>query len=80
MHPLRDGGVGPPPLGRVVQVDPIKPNLTPPGTERLKLESDKLPSSFGFKFNLRRHHLVTVPLSVKVSVGPDWGTLQEVYY
>ena len=27
-----------------------------------------------------RHHLVSVPLSVKVSVGPDWGTLREVYY
>jgi len=38
-----------------VQVDPIKPNLKPPGTERLKLNCDVLLSTSDFKFNLRRH-------------------------
>ena len=38
-----------------MQVDPINSELKPPGTERLKLEYDKLPSSFTFKFNLRRY-------------------------
>jgi len=27
-----------------------------------------------------RAHGVRVPLSVKVSVGQDWGNLHEVYY
>jgi len=31
-----------------VQVDPIKPNLKLPGTKRLKLQYEKLVSSFGF--------------------------------
>jgi hypothetical protein len=39
----------------VVQVDPIKPTLKAPGTERLKLEQDGLLSNFGFKFNLRHY-------------------------
>ena len=30
--------------GRAVQVDPIKPTLIPPGTKRLKLKYDNLPS------------------------------------
>jgi len=38
-----------------VQVDPIKPKLKPPGTKRLKLKCDMLPSSSAFKFNLRRY-------------------------
>ena len=42
-------------LGRAVQVDPIKPTLTAPGTKRLKMEFDDLLSSLGFKFNLRRY-------------------------
>jgi hypothetical protein len=33
----------------------MNPKLKPPGTKRLKLEYDVgLPSSFRFKFNLRR--------------------------
>jgi hypothetical protein len=31
--------------------------LKAPGTERLKLKSDKLLSSFGFTFDLRRYNL-----------------------
>jgi hypothetical protein len=38
-----------------VQVDPIKPTFTVPGTKCLKLECDELLSSFAFKFNLRRY-------------------------
>jgi hypothetical protein len=40
-------------IGEAVQVDPIKPKLKPPGTERLKLKCDDPLSNFGFKFNLR---------------------------
>ena len=39
-----------------MQVDPIKPTLKAPGTERLKLEYDIPLSSFAFKFNLRRYN------------------------
>jgi hypothetical protein len=39
-----------------VQVDPIKPTLKAPGTERLKLEYDEPASNLAFKFNLRRYH------------------------
>ena len=44
--------------GRAVQVDPIKPKLKPPRTERLKLMCDVLLSTFAFKFNLRRCNMV----------------------
>ena len=42
-------------LGRAVQVDPIKPNLKPAGTNRLKLKYDKSLSTFAFEFKLRRY-------------------------
>jgi len=42
---------------RAVQVDPIKPNLKPPGTKRLKLKYDTLLSNVAFKFNMRRYTL-----------------------
>ena len=38
-----------------MQVEPVKPKLKAPGTKRLKLYYDKLPSSFAFNFNLRRY-------------------------
>ena len=38
-----------------MQVDPIKPKLTLPGTKRQKLECDELLSKFAFKSNLRRY-------------------------
>ena len=41
-----------------MQVDPIKPTLKAPGTERLKLEYEDLLSIFGVKSNLRRYTLV----------------------
>ena len=40
-----------------MQVDPTKPTLKAPGTERLKLKSDEPLSNFAFKFNLRRYTL-----------------------
>jgi hypothetical protein len=39
-----------------VQVDPIKPQLKPPGNKRLKLNCDVLLSTSAFKFNLRRYN------------------------
>jgi hypothetical protein len=56
--PLPAGRGGRPRPGRAVQVDPIKPNLKLPGTERLKLTCDELLSTFAFKFKLRRYKLV----------------------
>jgi hypothetical protein len=38
-----------------VQVNPIKPKLKPPGTQRLKLNCDAPLSNFAFNFNLRRY-------------------------
>jgi hypothetical protein len=37
-----------------VQVDPIKPTVKAPGSERLKLKCDELLSNFAFNINL--HH------------------------
>ena len=41
-----------------MQVEPIKPTLKAPGTERLKLKYDELHSSVAFNFNLRRYSMV----------------------
>ena len=38
-----------------MQLEPIKPTLKPPGTERLKLKCYTLHLTFAFKFNLRRY-------------------------
>jgi len=38
-----------------MQVDPMIPNLKPPGTKRLKLNYNNLLSSFAFNPNLRRY-------------------------
>ena len=42
-----------------MQVDSIKPVLKPPGTILLKLSRDGPLSKVAFKFNLRRHKLVS---------------------
>ena len=42
-------------LGRVVQVDTMKPKLKPPGTNHLKLMCDMLLSTSAFKLNVRRY-------------------------
>jgi len=47
-----------------VQVDPLKHTLKAPGTKRLKLNCDQVPSSVAFKFNLRRYILVYVILVI----------------
>ena len=41
--------------GRAAHIDPIKPNLKPPGTKRLKLNRDVLLTTSAFKFNSRRY-------------------------
>jgi hypothetical protein len=41
--------------GRAVQVDPIKPTLKAPQSERLILQYDEPPANFAFTFNLRRY-------------------------
>ena len=38
-----------------MQVDPIRPTVTVPGTQRLTLKHDKLIPSFAFNFDLRRY-------------------------
>ena len=41
-----------------MQVDPIKPKLRAPESNRLKLKCDVFLLNFGFKFNLRRYTTV----------------------
>jgi hypothetical protein len=42
--------------GEAVQVDPMKLNLKPPGTERLKLKCDDPLSIFAFNFTAPLQH------------------------
>jgi len=44
------------PQGKPVQVDPMKPKLKPPGTERLKAKCDVLLSISGFQIQLAPLH------------------------
>ena len=63
-----------------MQVDPIKPMLKAPGTERLKLEYDELLSTFAFKFNLRRYTKVIVeviPTDASVAENLSAGGLTD---
>ena len=46
--------------GKAVQVDPIKPTLKAPGTNRLKLKYDQLLSSFAIKLKLRPSRVGTI--------------------
>jgi hypothetical protein len=41
--------------GKAVQVDPVKLNLKPPGSELLKPERDEPLSNIAFKLKLRRY-------------------------
>jgi len=43
------------PLGKAVQVNPMKPVLNPPETKRLRPKHDELLWSFAYNFNLRRY-------------------------
>ena len=62
--------------GMPVPIDPIKPELKPPGTKRLKLKCDALLSTSAFKFKLRRYTLETLVLILQYvarkqfAVGP----------
>jgi len=50
--------------GKAVQVDPINPTLKAPGSKRLRLKSDGLPSTVAFTFNLRRYIMAWIRLDV----------------
>jgi hypothetical protein len=52
--------------GRAVKVDPIKPTLKAPGTERLDPRYVGVLHSFAFKFNLRRY-ITAVAVTVAVA-------------
>jgi len=51
-----------------VQVDPVKPTLKAPGTQRLKVECDETLSSFAFNFNLRRYNMEAIVARGKVPI------------
>jgi len=56
-----------------VQVDPIKPTLTAPGTKRLKLKCDGPLSIFAFNFNLRRYTVASdVKLTLMQQYPEEW--------
>jgi len=62
-HPAPEAGD----QGEAVQVNPMKPKLKTPGSERLKLKCDHPLSRFAFKFNLRRYtkeHFTTTSYQV----------------
>jgi len=50
-----EAGDNPEQHGEAVQVDPIKPTLTAPGSKRLKLKYDEPLSNIAVKFNVRRY-------------------------
>jgi hypothetical protein len=58
LRPHAPGGRRQP--GRAVQVDPIKPTLKSPGTERLKVKRVKPLSNFALNSNLHRYNQVFV--------------------
>jgi hypothetical protein len=45
--------------GKAVQIEPIRPTLTGPGIQRLKLQYDEPLSHLAYKFNLRRYTTAT---------------------
>ena len=59
-----------------MRIDPIEPTLKAPGTKRLKLKCDKLLSSLGFNFNLRRYAkaAVTTSRDAATNTGTDTAT------
>ena len=57
-----------------MQVGPIKPEWKVPGTKRLNLKYDELPSNIAFKFNLRRYNKARTvdggtPLHIAAELG-----------
>jgi len=55
-----------------VQVDPVKPTLNAPGTQRLKLKDDRPLSSYGFEINLRRSTKVSASDAAASNNGPEF--------
>jgi len=64
--------------GRAVQVDPIKPTLKAPGTERLKLKHEELLSHFGYKFKMRRYSLDIGEGNYMMELEEDYNILDAV--
>ena len=62
--------------GRAVQLDPIKPKWKQPVIKRLKLNCDKLLSTFAFEFNMRRYIVDHSPDGRAVQVDPIKPTLK----
>jgi hypothetical protein len=52
-----------------VQIDPIRPMLKAPGSQRLKLEHEKLLSNSAFKFSLRRYTMVCAALGCMTALA-----------
>jgi hypothetical protein len=65
-------------LGRAVQVDPIKPTLKAPRTNRLKLNPDELLTKFVFKFNLRCHTSDSIKTALNFAYEEYEGDLNEL--
>jgi hypothetical protein len=53
----------------------MKPKLTPPGTQRLKVKCDILLSTFAFKIDLRHYNLVN---TLKDNQSLDLLVLKEL--
>jgi len=70
------------PRGAVVQVDPIKRTLKPPGTKRLTQKNDELLSHCAFKFNSRRYNVVRLTLwdqtGWSTQTALDWNGLTNM--
>ena len=63
--------------GKVVQLEPTKPKLKPPGSKRLKLKCDVLLSNAAFKFNLRRYIAETDSFMLDMSPPAEgWGSMR----
>jgi len=69
-----------------VQVDPIKPTFTAPGTRRLKLRYNKLPTillqfcfNFAFNINLRRCIKVSGAVALTLGRGGCVGELDRIF-
>jgi hypothetical protein len=64
-----------------VQVDPIKPELKPPGIKLLKQKCDTLLSKFAFKFNLHRYSMAAaLDVSGAMAAGAADGSADQGVY
>jgi hypothetical protein len=60
-----------------VQVDPIKPTLKAPGTQRLTLKCNELLSNFAFKCKLRRYMMERVDVHSPTTAAHLFQTLHH---